>query len=704
MQSSTGNDYNDYDDYEIISSINNDGFNFFDTVHKSEKIVTYFLTYLDGDLFGDVTNNFIDYIYNNDTDIWNIYIELINKDKKHKIIEYINNFIKIITLYDTNKQLIIYDKLLKGKTILYINQIDLGNIFENLLNDHKLDVNKTTCFINRIIKNVRVKNKFIKYVANVYNKLIPEFMSDFYEVNIISINLFKILINIWKNEYTENKITTIQFQYIKSKKCPIKWYSKVNDTNKYTLYTVITFLIIAMIRVVLIPIYKKVKKLPTIIEETNNALDTQDIYILSLLGGLKETMTNKLIRYMTEYETYINFVESYEIKFTTKEFCNNFVQIINNTFNEDITLDDIVSVLYDYFLENITGLEKHIIEFAFKIINSKKYCKNIDVRFNYINLCKNTLHISQNSDFINALINIYNDFDTQGPHSKIYYNKKTQLYDTIISTSDKILDTLCITDYYKFHKFITYLIKDINDLNEIITELDSNITIFNMTNVKLVIDISSYIYNITQFILRLLKVENIRNIFLKEDIIIRLSFSINIYFGLIFKKIGFDQHIPNIIKKTTSNMLLICSIISDKTQKLINEIKSCDSYDLNNYILVSNYIKPTDIVLNFLNKLKYDIQYDEKEVLDIPDEFLDPITYKLIEEPILLPSMKTVSDDLFLDRVTINLQLTSKEENPFTREPLTIQQVDEYNNKPEILEKLNKFKYKLENWKKENIK
>ncbi|GAA6057987.1 hypothetical protein JCM3770_004600 [Rhodotorula araucariae] len=50
---------------------------------------------------------------------------------------------------------------------------------------------------------------------------------------------------------------------------------------------------------------------------------------------------------------------------------------------------------------------------------------------------------------------------------------------------------------------------------------------------------------------------------------------------------------------------------------------------------------------------------------DVPDEFLDPLTYELMRDPVLLPSSKTI-----LDRSTIKQHFLSDRTDPFNRQPL----------------------------------
>ena len=93
---------------------------------------------------------------------------------------------------------------------------------------------------------------------------------------------------------------------------------------------------------------------------------------------------------------------------------------------------------------------------------------------------------------------------------------------------------------------------------------------------------------------------------------------------------------------------------------------------------------------------KKDTQDDE----DVPDKFLDPITYSLIEEPCLLPNMNGDLENQFFDKTTVMKQLLIKEENPYTRDKLTIDNFKDYNKQSEVQEKIKLFLEEYEEWKK----
>ncbi|KAF9128678.1 hypothetical protein BGW39_004850 [Mortierella sp. 14UC] len=61
---------------------------------------------------------------------------------------------------------------------------------------------------------------------------------------------------------------------------------------------------------------------------------------------------------------------------------------------------------------------------------------------------------------------------------------------------------------------------------------------------------------------------------------------------------------------------------------------------------------------------------DEEELGDIPDEFLDPLLFTLMEDPVLLPT-----SNISIDRSTIKSHLLSDTTDPFNRMPLKISDI-----------------------------
>jgi len=60
----------------------------------------------------------------------------------------------------------------------------------------------------------------------------------------------------------------------------------------------------------------------------------------------------------------------------------------------------------------------------------------------------------------------------------------------------------------------------------------------------------------------------------------------------------------------------------------------------------------------------------EEDLGEVPDEFLDPLMFTVMRDPVRLPSSKTI-----LDRATIKSHLLSDSKDPFNRVPLSIEDV-----------------------------
>jgi ubiquitin conjugation factor E4 B len=69
---------------------------------------------------------------------------------------------------------------------------------------------------------------------------------------------------------------------------------------------------------------------------------------------------------------------------------------------------------------------------------------------------------------------------------------------------------------------------------------------------------------------------------------------------------------------------------------------------------------------------------------DAPEDFLDPITTVLMEDPVKLPS-----SNMIVDRSTIETHLLSDPTDPFNRKPL---KKEELISCPELQEKIQEYK------------
>tara|TARA_B110001469_G_C9494316_1_gene247168 strand:- start:8 stop:748 length:741 start_codon:yes stop_codon:yes gene_type:complete len=128
---------------------------------------------------------------------------------------------------------------------------------------------------------------------------------------------------------------------------------------------------------------------------------------------------------------------------------------------------------------------------------------------------------------------------------------------------------------------------------------------------------------------------------------------------------------------------------------------------------IIKYLEVFEEILIDNNLYKISVEYKMKAFIDIlkekdetnksmddlepPDEFCDPIMQTLIEKAVILPNTDTI-----MDKGVISRHLLTDKYNPFNRDALTLESLEEFNNTPEIKEKISAFNTKLNKWKKEN--
>ena len=135
-------------------------------------------------------------------------------------------------------------------------------------------------------------------------------------------------------------------------------------------------------------------------------------------------------------------------------------------------------------------------------------------------------------------------------------------------------------------------------------------------------------------------------------------------------------------------------------QIIRNDIRSFNNDIFKNiYNNMINIYKHKNILLFYelINEISELEETKEIDYGEIPEEFLDPLYNTLIENPILLPS-----SNIYMDFDVIKKHLLYHNFDPFNRDELTLEKLEEYNIKDEIKEKNEMLKKKIEDWKKLN--
>ena len=130
----------------------------------------------------------------------------------------------------------------------------------------------------------------------------------------------------------------------------------------------------------------------------------------------------------------------------------------------------------------------------------------------------------------------------------------------------------------------------------------------------------------------------------------------------------------------------IKTLMENTDGKILNVIEF-----LENYLLDQGLFDPIIeyTYKDFKEKL-VEIQ-DIKEDIEPPDELCDPIMQTLIETPVMLPN-----SDIIMDKGVISRHLLTENYNPFTRDELTMESLEAFNELPDTIERITAFKKKLD--------
>lgn len=169
------------------------------------------------------------------------------------------------------------------------------------------------------------------------------------------------------------------------------------------------------------------------------------------------------------------------------------------------------------------------------------------------------------------------------------------------------------------------------------------------------------------------------------------NLKLNASYNYDYRPIDYLEFIFKIYFKFMNNKVFVNSIIQDSryyNYKL--SLKFLDILIKKNIILTSEY---THCINSFKIINEEGIKQNELDEEEYPDEYCDPIMGTLIKDPVMLPNT-----DIIMDKEVITRYILSDEKNPFNREKLTIELLNEFNKKPEVLEKCNELKEKINSY------
>jgi hypothetical protein len=720
-------------DIEVIENINKYSFTYiFNEIFKNKINIDILVNYIN--LFLNKNEN-QELFINDAKDEIDKYIDSINyiiqnlnlKDEYKKIIIGILLNKNLITFNNTNNNLLKFivddDNLLKQ---FFENNNDI-NIFYNLINNYENE-KKITNFIHKIINNNKCRNKYQKEENDL--KIIKNNENLLYKI-------LELILDYWDNlvKYEYNKCSNIKNYIIKYN------IDEINDKVLIDKYSNYFFILIKLINVT---IYYNISK------------ETELTNMLKLITSNKDNIDNlnNIWKDFLNMKTYYNDLLEQKYK-STQEEINKINKLLKNDFlykiklfynNFIIQIDYIITDKNNLiqnnciinYLENIIDFSIYCINrkicskkndfnlmlFFFKIINNKKFSnfninqKSIDFLLYYI--LANITYIKKEISFINSdiittfylnIINFYINLDSYEDYSKNDTKYKIIYIIRLLSNNNK-------NKKYIFTDIFNNIIKDNNNLilkllNSIIIDINFYLDelILYLKNSENYLLLIKTLYSILIETLNFIKFfsnnDNFSNIIFNDEILINFINSINLHIKNI---ISLQIDIFNITNNY--NLSEVCLLILDiyvifnniNSNKFIHLMsKDIRSFDitifqnlltllLNKNKINNEFYNNFELILLQIKKLN-DIELQKKDNI-IPDEFTDPLYNTLLENPVYLPTSDTIVDLLIIKR-----HLLSNSNDPFTREPLTLEEIEKHNRKPNIINKINILKKKIKDYK-----
>jgi ubiquitin conjugation factor E4 B len=163
------------------------------------------------------------------------------------------------------------------------------------------------------------------------------------------------------------------------------------------------------------------------------------------------------------------------------------------------------------------------------------------------------------------------------------------------------------------------------------------------------------------------------------------------------KEYGFDP------KFILVSLVKVYVAFADYKEFFIYVVKDQRSYRIENFEKVVALKEDNKIILDYevynkflqiikdIKVLSEEIKSKEINYDDAPEEFLDPFTSELMNDPVMLPSSKNIVDRSSIGKIILNLvtHLLSDPTDPFNRSKLSIEMVIP---QPELKEQIDNYK------------
>ena len=367
------------------------------------------------------------------------------------------------------------------------------------------------------------------------------------------------------------------------------------------------------------------------------------------------------------------------------------VKIIGESYNQIFSKESTIMLLIDYYSyiekydENSGFYDKELIRFHI----TKSIIEYIQptIRSNSPRQLEKSYSLKE-IDNINSRLLVF---------SKLESHKLSSFITLIVS---ELIENFTNLEF-AYKNLINYTKKDITNIYKYVNNFDNIILIYKLIHIIITNKDIGNPFVINKFC-ELIKIK------LTFSIKNRLYCQLNQFNESMFNKIGiFDERFIEKIDNFYQSFFYDLFVISDNDDFINAFIDNDSLYDrdcieeteklvgfihnkkLNTSIstILTNFMNIMDNRLFIKNKTLE--KYDE----DIPAEFVDPIYYIPIENPVEMPNTKTI-----VEKKIIMNHLVFNQTNPFDGLPLSRDDFLSYNNQSEVKERLDKFTADFIEW------
>lgn len=423
------------------------------------------------------------------------------------------------------------------------------------------------------------------------------------------------------------------------------------------------------------------------------------------VNGIENIITIK--KYISQ-EGYFGRKTSYVELMSNPEFKENINKIITifikskEIINLDLVSKIAESISYEIIIDSKYKLSQDIYKFFVDILINKININNKHLKYEIVSSIvetsksNNILREFYKDNAIKGLIKFLLDYDffKVFDNSDITHDKYQNLLKTInmeieLNNIKLLLNNEEITQYMlKLSKDYLLLLDNLKDLME--AHKANRIPHRNLKDI-----LSSHKKTLSEIIISHLLILNLKKKKQYEEEIVKTELLRSMLLEII-KTV--DLLLP--LESEAIYMNVIFSPLYKKCLKLFtilmnkkNFTEIIVDFELKNFkkILKINYIKKYDTI----EEIKNLIDKSFKNEIELPEEFLDPLIFIKILDPIMIPNV-----DLIFDKSSIMSQINLEKINPYTREKLDVDILNEYNKKEEVKKKVEEFNKKLADFKK----